>query len=617
MKKVLLNLTMILAIGTSAFAQSIGNRLPAEQAKNSKNQLTPAFVENQALSGTRAEGDIIWSDNFSIPANWSFSNTSSPPHGWSITTNLSAPPMATQTAPLIPVNFPTGSNGYALCDSDAAGDGSSTNATLVYSGTPIDCSANPNVSLKFNTCTRNFASTYFVRVSGNNGATWTEIPVLTNITTNVNTANSEEVQLNISAIAGNSSEVLIGFRYQAEWGWFWAIDDVELFESWNYDLNMTEVISSLGVAEFKYTIMPVTQVVSGLKMGFGADVFNNGAMTMTPALEATQGAWTFTGSTTTSLPNQTTNDTLSIPAASGYTIPSTVGTYNIALELTTTETVQDPDAIETTMPFAVSPLVMAGDDFNGTAGSLSGGFFGWAEATGDPGIGREFEMNAAGSIGRVAVGIASVNTANQSTYLGREIFVELWRVVDGEPVFAGISEPHIVANGNFGNLVQCYFEEPVLVSPGDIILAIGASGENSLVPVAFSGWQLAGTTVGKAGSEFVTLAADGDYVEVPVIRLDFGNYANIANETLISEDVVVFPNPAADNATVSYTLNAESNVTIVVRDLSGKVVYTTESGLVGAGTYNTTIDMNTFAQGMYTVTLTANGAQTTQKLIKK
>jgi hypothetical protein len=64
-------------------------------------------------------------------------------------------------------------------------------------------------------------------------------------------------------------------------------------------------------------------------------------------------------------------------------------------------------------------------------------------------------------------------------------------------------------------------------------------------------------------------------------------------------------------------LNAESNVTIVVRDLSGKVVYTTESGLVGAGTYNTTIDMNAFAQGMYTVTLTANGAQTTQKLIKK
>ena len=60
MKKVLLNLTMILAIGTSAFAQSIGNRLPAEQAKNSKNQLTPAFVENQALAGTRAEGDMIW-----------------------------------------------------------------------------------------------------------------------------------------------------------------------------------------------------------------------------------------------------------------------------------------------------------------------------------------------------------------------------------------------------------------------------------------------------------------------------------------------------------------------------------------------------------------------------
>lgn len=115
----------------------------------------------------------------------------------------------------------------------------------------------------------------------------------------------------------------------------------------------------------------------------------------------------------------------------------------------------------------------------------------------------------------------------------------------------------------------------------------------------------------------VTLASDGEYVEVPVVRLDFGNYANIANETIIAEDVVVYPNPADENATVTYTLTAESNVSIVVRDLSGKVVYTTESGLVGAGTYNTTIDLNTFAQGMYTVTLTANGTQTTQKLIKK
>jgi hypothetical protein len=613
MKKVLLNLTLILAVGTASFAQSIGKTLPSEKAKGGKTELNPAFINAPSASGTRAEGDIIWDDDFSEPTNWAMTNTSNPPHGWVITTNLNAPPVAA----LRPVNFPTGSNGYAFCDSDAAGDGSTTNATIAWAGTPIDCSLNPNVSMRFRTVTRNFASQYYVRVSGNNGATWTEIPVLTQITTNINTTNSQEVALNISAIAGGSSEVLIAFRFQAEWGWFWAVDDVELFETWNYDLNMTQSISSLGAAELKYTIMPVSQVIAGLRMGFGADVFNNGAMAVSTTMVATQGAWSASSASITSNPLQADNDTLFITAANGFPIPNTAGAYNITLALDPDETIQSPAAATRTMPFAVSPLVMAGDDYNGTAASMSGGFFGWASATGDPGIGREFEINAAGAIGRVAVGIANVATANQGTYLGRELYVELWRVVDGEIVFAGISEPHIVATGNFGNLVQCYFEEPIQVSPGEIILAIAASGENDLVPVAFSGFQLSGNTIGKAGSQLVTLASDGEYVEVPVVRLDFGNYTNIANETIIAEDVVVYPNPASDNATVTYTLTAESNVSIVVRDLSGKVVYTTESGLVGAGTYNTSIDLNTFAQGMYTVTLTANGAQTTQKLIKK
>lgn len=610
MKKVLLNLTLILAVGSFSFAQSISNGLPAEKAKNSKNELAPVFVETQALSGTRAEGDIIWDDDFSTPANWTFSNTSNPPHGWTITSDLNAPPFAA----LAPVNFATGANGYAFCNSDAAGDGSSTNATITWSGTPIDCSMNPNVSLRFNTVTRNWSSQYFVRVSGNNGATWTEIPVLQHITTNINSQNSEEVTLNITSIAGGQSEVLIAFRYQAEWGWFWAIDDVELFETWNYDLNLTQAISSLGVAEFKYTIMPVGQVTAGMTMGFGAEVSNNGAMTMTPTLSASQGAWSAQGAAGSVAPVQT--DSLSILAASGFPIPTTVGTYNVTLDIDTDEEIQNPSAVLRTMPFSISPLVMAGDDYNGTAASMSGGFFGWASATGDPGIGREFEIFANGQIGRVSVGIANVAAANQGTYIGNELYVELWRVVDGEAVFAGISEPHLVAASNFGNLVNCYFEDPISVSAGEIIIAIAASTETALVPIAFSGTHKAGNTVGKAGGDFVTLAADNEYVEVPVVRLDFGNYTSIANETLISEDVVVYPNPAADNATVTYTLTSESNVTILVRDLSGKVVFTTESGLIGAGTYNTTIDMNAFAQGMYTITLTANGAQTTQKLIK-
>lgn len=617
MKKVLFNVSILLAFGATSFAQSIGKTLPTEQAKMSKHLTNSGVSSNQIINSSRAEGDIIWSDDFSTPANWGFSNASQPPHGWSITTNLNAPPAATQTAPLRPVNFPTGSNGYAICDSDSAGDGSTTNATITWSGTPIDCSANPNVSLRFRAVTRNWSSQYFVRVSGDNGASWSEFPVLQNITTNMNTANSEEVTLNITSAAGSASEVLIGFRYQASWGWFWAVDDVELFETWNYDLVTNQTISSLGAAEFKYTIYPVGQVIAGLRMGFGADVRNNGAMAMLPALKATQGNWSATGSQVTINPNQIQDDSLAILAANGFPIPSTAGQYDITLDLTTEETIQNPAAVVKMMPFSVSPLVMAGDDFNGNVNTLSGGFFGWASATGDPGIGREFEINTNAAIGRISVGIANVTAANQGDYIDNELFVELWKVVDGEPVFVAITDAHVITASNFGNLVHCYFENPVQVAAGDILIAVASSSETALVPVAFSGLHLAGNTVGKAGSGFVTLASDGDYVEVPVVRLDFGDYTGIAENTIISEDVTVYPNPASDNITLSYSLTEQAEVNVVVRDLTGKVVLAMNQGLLGAGAYNLTIESASFAQGMYTVTLNANGATSTQKLIKK
>lgn len=615
MKKVLLNATLILALGSSAFAQSNRSNLPQAQAKMQRNHVNSNALV-QPTEGTRAEGDIIWSDNFSTAANWAFSNTSTPPHGWSIITNLSAPPVAAFS----PVNFPTGSNGYAFVNSDEAGtqaNPSVTNAIMRWNSTPIDCSAFPNVSLKFNTATRNWASTYFFQYSVDGGTTWQEMPILQNITTNTNTANSEVVTMNISSLVNQSNQFMLGFRFQADWGWFWAIDDVQLFETWNYDLNLTETISSLGTAQHKYTIYPVTQVISDLKVGFGGDVQNVGAMAMNPALKATQGAWTATGAQTTSNPQTTTNDTVSIDAANGYTVQNVVGTYNFALELVTTEALQNPALVAKTMPFSVSPLVMARDDYNGNATSMNGGFFGWSSATGDPGIGTEFELNNAASIGRVSVGIANVATANQAEYLGRELYVELWRVVNDELVFAGISEPHILTASNFGNLVNCTFETPVAYVAGEIVVAIAASGENDLVPIAFSGRHLAGSTIGKAGTGFVTLASDGDYVEVPVVRLDFGNYTGLTQNTLIQQDVEVYPNPADGNANVRYTLTEEANVSIVVRDLSGKVVYVTETGLNGAGTYTAAMDLNQIAQGMYTVTLSANGAKVTQKLMKK
>jgi hypothetical protein len=624
MKKVLLNLSMFLLVTGAAFGQATGKYdMPSKTQKSGKHLLASEFVEAQAVVNNRAEGDIIWGSevgegDFSVGSNWATSNLSNPPHGFTISMDPSAPPNFTQTASLLPLNFSGATNGYALCDSDVAGQGSTTNARIEWAGDAIDCSAFENVSMRFTTATRNFASSYFVLVSNDNGATWNEIEVLQHITTNVNTTNPETVEVNISEYAGEQSQVKIGFRYEADWGWFWAIDDVLLFETWNYDLAVNNPLSSMGVEGFKYTHVPVGQVTPGLKMGFGVEVRNLGAMPIMSALVATQGGFTATGASVNVEPQASGMDSLFILDANGYDVPNTVGTYNIDLSLEIPVTVQDESATERTMSFSVSPLIYAGDDYDGTPASLDGGFFGWLTPDGDPGICRYFEINADGTIGRMHIAIANVSQANQGDYIGNELFGELYRFDENQNdfVFFGLTEAHTVVAGDFGNLVTLTFEEALPVSAGDLIVALGSSSEGALVPIAYSGRQNRRHIRGKDGG-LVNVSSTSEYNNVPVVRLDMGDYTNIENNNLVSQNVMVYPNPTNDNATVSFSLTEQANVTIVVRDLSGKVVYATDNALLSSGQHAEIIDLNEMSQGMYTVTITANGGQTTQKLIKK
>ncbi len=107
-----------------------------------------------------------------------------------------------------------------------------------------------------------------------------------------------------------------------------------------------------------------------------------------------------------------------------------------------------------------------------------------------------------------------------------------------------------------------------------------------------------------------------DY-RTPLIRLLVSETAGVKDDVAdLTSSFNAYPNPASNNATISYTLNKSGNVRIVVTDIMGREVMNMNQGSqVAGGTY--TVNMNTanLSNGTYFYTLSVNGERQTKKLV--
>ena len=177
------------------------------------------------------KGITIWQNDFSDNSEWTYDNTSTPYLNWEITTAADTIPVTG----LNPALFTTVSNGFAFINSDAQGQNGAQNSNMTYTGT-IDCSAYPNVSLVFEQSYRTYLDTRIVRISNDGGSSWTDF-IITDGTepTAQNSANPDIASINISSVAGGQASVMVQLNYQGNWGWYWAIDDIKIIETDQYD----------------------------------------------------------------------------------------------------------------------------------------------------------------------------------------------------------------------------------------------------------------------------------------------------------------------------------------------------------------------------------------------
>jgi len=78
--------------------------------------------------------------------------------------------------------------------------------------------------------------------------------------------------------------------------------------------------------------------------------------------------------------------------------------------------------------------------------------------------------------------------------------------------------------------------------------------------------------------------------------------------------VIAYPNPVHNNLTVEFTADENQDVNLSMRDASGRVVYA-ETKAVAAGANTNTIDVSTFAKGIYMLQIQSNNTTESLRVI--
>ena len=551
----------------------------------------------------------IWSDDFSNAATWTMTNTSAPiSWDWVITTNQADIPNAAPD--LQPFMSATAANGFALIDSDGQPGNTDGNGAIVAemtNVTPIDLTLYPNVVLKFSHSYRWWQDTRGVRVSGNNGASWTEFEITSlpggvsasGFPNDQNSENPTEEVINISAAAGGEDEVLIQFYYNDNdiWGWYWTVDDVEILEQ---PLDDIQLLSSWIVGQsnegVEYGRTPLNHLDASWIVG--GEVYNFGVNTQTNldleadfvsfsanALEASL------ATATTVLMETNANPTLAIGTYTGtYTVVSDgevggadFGNNVYLRNFAVTDNIYSQDGIDIHPASMLSLSSIGTNSFvdPNTQESITADGFVMASL---------YHMKAAGEVSGLRIMLAAGTVAG-GEIVGSIMDTSLfWQGNMTALHNTGVST--VSAQDITNGYIDLWFNSVISLNPGAYYAAVTMFSNDNANTIRILDDQ---TVAQPAIASAIYVANDGSYTDGTAfgIRMltgsDWG--VGIAENTLTG--VSVYPNPSEGVITVTNDNNTAN--AIEVHDMLGKVVYTSSVST------STTIDLSGNGTGVYIV----------------
>jgi hypothetical protein len=611
MKKIYSILGLV-AIAGQTLAQAPISSMNYPSLKTTKNESLNESVSKKPTTTYQEKGITLWSNTCNSAADWTFTNTSIPAGGnWSIQTGPYTAAIQSGT-PFTQFESTTAADGYLMINSDAIG-GADQN------GTPTICeatiavptgtlSAYPFVSLKFQHNYRWWQDTRGVRVSGDNGTTWTEFEITNNAGfPNLQSSENPVYELiNISAIAGGAADVLVQFYYNDNdyWGWYWAVDDVEIVETDEFDLAVTGLYwGSTGAygARLPYYQVPVNQVAA-VDLGGGVTNFGYGNQTDV-VFSITETTTSFTGSSAPSTLATFAVDTLELTTQ--FT-PAGLGNYSFDAEVTSpaSDAFPSDNAVTAMAAIAVTNNIYARDMDNRTGGTLNRDAAGFAAPYQ---VGNIFDIITGDDLYAVDFYV-SPTTDVESDYNAT-----LYRLDAGDFTYITETDFGIIDAADLDTWITVTFDNAQPLQAGQTYLVVigsqGGIGQNGLV-TGTSGNSEAQTSffLDETGTWFFTTST-------PMVRMNFDLSLSTGTIAENSMNINVYPNPAKDVANVNFELENNSDVTLTISDLSGKVVFTTTENNVAAGKNSIVVSTAGFANGVYTYSFVAGNVVVTEKLV--
>jgi plastocyanin len=177
------------------------------------------------------------------------------------------------------------------------------------------------------------------------------------------------------------------------------------------------------------------------------------------------------------------------------------------------------------------------------------------------------------------------------------------------------------------NVGTTFSPNDITIDPGDTVVFSIASFHNA-VEVSQETWNANGTTSNGGfslpnggGSVAFPTAGIHYYVCQPhaslgmkgIIRV--GTVSDINSIDNQSVNLSVYPNPAVNRISISYTLNNPSDVAIDLVNLSGAQVKRILVDQQNAGAQNTDVDLNSINAGIYFIEMKVGDAEIVRKLI--
>lgn len=471
----------------------------------------------------------------------------------------------------------------------------------------INCSGHTHVALQFEQYIRYYMGETSVQMSINGGAFTT---VYTNVLEQgLTTENPVLVRVPLPAEAGNATDLRLRFVYNGLY-YFWQIDDIKLFDNYDRDLvidyatygdfDTSDPTHATGFEMMEYTQYPPFLAPN---LMLQADLFNFGTSALT---NVNLNASVRNLDNGTELVNLTSTDSLTVPSgtpqslvAGTFQMPADIGHYACYFQTVQTEVDEDASNNIDTLNFRITPVTLARD--KGGMTSLYVPTNNYLNAPFE--MGNVFFLQAGGYVNSVSVGFAVGTNTFQTAHI--TIYPFSLSLGIGIPITTTTDFPLTnITQNNFGQEFMSTFTlpSPVYLSQGAYLVVVGSDAGLNQVNIGLAGKS-------EDTSSWINFNnTDLFYLtRIPQVRLNFGDYVNVAEKT--EQSFGVFPNPTKDGFTVTTATEEAANLQIF--NLTGQLVQTER--LFGKGAHSVSVESLT--AGVYEIRFVTSSGTHTQKLI--